>query len=70
MENNTKIELAEEIMNAMLGTAYRKGFSPSSPKVKTLLREQDEMRHFNMETIDKIINEYGELIRKEVNSND
>lgn len=70
MLDYTQIELANEIMNTMLGTAYRKGFSPTSPKVKTLLKEQDEMRHFNMETIDKIINVYGKLIRKEVDSND
>ena len=63
MNDNTKIEVSREIMNAMLAKACQNGFNPNDPVITTLLNDEAEMNKFNFEVIDKII--YGPLIKND-----
>lgn len=65
MNENTKMEVSREIMNTMIAKACENGFDANDPVIITLLKEEDEMNKFNWEVIDKIINEYGPLIKNE-----
>ena len=64
MNNNTKIEVAREIMNAMIANEAKNGFDFNNKKLITLLNEEIEMNNFNFSVIDKIINEYSILVKK------
>jgi hypothetical protein len=64
MNNNTKIEVAREIMNAMIANEAKNGFDFNNKKLITLLNEENEMNNFNFSVIDKIINEYSILVKK------
>ena len=63
MNDNTKFELAREIMNAMIGYACRNGFSGEDSLIKTLINEEQEMNNFNFKVVDKIIRVYGPKVR-------
>ncbi len=63
MNDNTKIELAREIMNAMIGKYGRNGYDKSNKILMTLLDDEEEMCKFNFEVIDKIIREYAPVVR-------
>ncbi len=62
MNDNTKIELAREIMNAMIGRACKNGFNPNDVTIQFLLYEEREMEKFNFDIIDKIIEIYGPMV--------
>ena len=64
MNDNTKIELSREIMNAMIGRACRNGFNKDDKIIKTLLKEEREMEKFNFEVINKIIEIYGPMVKE------
>ena len=64
MNDNTKIEVAREVMNAMLARACRNGFDKKNKLITTLLKEEKEMNNFNFKVIDKIINKYAPIIKK------
>ena len=64
MNDNTKIELANEIMIAMVGKLVRNGVSKNSKIYKNVLKERDEMRKFNFEVIDRIISVYGPMVKE------
>ena len=64
MNDNTKIEVAREIMNAMIANEAKKGFDIKNKKLITLLNEENEMNNFNFKVIDKIINEYSTLVKR------
>ena len=64
MNDNTKIELSREIMNAMIGRACKDGYDKNNPVIKTLLEEEKEMNNFNFEVIDRIINIYGPMVKE------
>ena len=64
MNDNTKFELAREIMNAMLGYACRNGYNKDEKLTKTLIKEEDEMNKFNFKVIDKIIKVYGPMVKE------
>ena len=64
MNDNTKIELSREIMNAMIGRACKNGFDKNDSVIKTLLKEEREMNNFNFDVIDKIIEIYGPIIKE------
>jgi len=64
MNDNTKIELSREIMNAMIARSCINGFSKDNPATKKLLEEEREMNNFNFKVIDKIINVYGPMIKR------
>lgn len=65
MNDNTKMELSREIMNAMIARACINGFDPNDPVIMTLLHDEEEMNNFNFEVIDKIINVYGPLLKND-----
>ena len=64
MNDNTKIELAREIMNAMIGTACRNGYNKDDKIIKTLLKEEKQMNSFNFDVIDRIIKVYGPMVKE------
>ena len=63
MNDNTKIEVASEIMNAMIARQCKNGYSKDNTALQTLLREEEEMSKFNFKVIDKVINVYGPIIK-------
>ena len=64
MNDNTKIEVAREVINAMIGRYGQKGYDKNNKMLMTLLHDEAEMNKFNWEVIDKIINVYGPLIKQ------
>lgn len=63
MNDNTKIEVAREVMNAMLGRYGQGGYDKSNETLMILLDDEKEMNNFNFEVIDKIINVYGPMVK-------
>ena len=63
MNDNTKIEVAREIMNTMIGRRANKTDDDNDPELLRLLEEEQEMIKFNFTVIDKILNVYGPMIR-------
>ena len=64
MNKNTKLEIAVEIMAAKIAKASREGIEPDSERMKQLLNERTKMYQGNEEIIEKIIEVYGEEIKK------
>ena len=64
MNDNTKIELANEIMIAMVGKLCRNNVSQKSKIYKNIIKQRDEMRKFNFEVIDEIIRVYGPMVKE------
>ena len=65
MNDNTKIEVAREVMNAMLGKYGRNGYDKSNEMLMTLLKDEEEMNKFNFEVIDKILRVYAPMVKGE-----
>ena len=65
MNDNTKIEVAREVMNAMIGKYGQNGYDKSNTMLMTLLKDEEEMNKFNFAVIDKIINVYGPMVNGE-----
>lgn len=63
MNDNTKIEVAREIMNAMIGRCANRTDNDDDPALLKLLEEEQAMINFDFNVIDKIINVYGPMIR-------
>lgn len=64
MNNNyVKLEIAEEVMNAMIGRYLQKGYDDSNEMLMTLLREKMEMSKFNWEVINKVLNVYAPMLK-------
>ena len=51
-------------MNAMIGRVCRDGYDKNNKVIKTLLKEESEMKKFNFAVIDKIIEVYGPMIKE------
>ena len=66
MNDNTKIEVAREIMNAMIANACINGFDKNNKEILLLLKEEKQMEEFNFKVIDKIINHYSLLVKRRV----
>ncbi len=62
MNDNTKIEVAREVMNAMIGRYGQDGYDKSNETLMILLEDEKEMNNFNFAVIDKIINVYGPMV--------
>lgn len=65
MNDNTKVEVAREVMNAMIGKYGCNGYDKSNQMLMTLLQDEAEMNKFNFDVIDKIINVYGPMVNGE-----
>lgn len=63
MNENTKIEVASEIMNAMIARQCKNGYNKNNNALQTLLKEEQEMSKFNYKVINKIIDVYGPMVR-------
>lgn len=63
MNQNTKLEIAVEIMATKIAKTSREGINPEDEKMKELLNEKIKMYQGNEEIIDKIINIYGKEIK-------
>ena len=63
MNENTRLEIAVEIMAAKIAKASREGIEPEDEKMKELLNEKIKMYQGDKKTIDKIINIYGKEIK-------
>lgn len=63
MNENTKLEIAVEIMAAKIAKTAREGVKPEDESMKKLLNERVEMYQGNKEVIEKIINVYGNEIK-------
>lgn len=66
MNDNTKIEVAREIMNAMIANACINGFDKNNKEILLLLSEEQKMEAFDFNIIDKIINHYSLLVKRRV----
>ena len=64
MNDNIKVEVAREVMNAMIANACKNGFNDKSRAITILLKEEEEMNKFNFKVIDKIINVYGPMLKR------
>ena len=65
MNDNTKVEVAREVMNAMIGKYGQNGYDQNNQMLMTLLHDEAEMNKFNFDVIDKIINVYGPMVNGE-----
>ena len=64
MNQNTKLEIAVEIMAAKIAQTAREGIKTDDEKMKQLLNERVKMYQGDKEIIEKIIDIYGEDIKK------
>ena len=65
ISQNTKLEIAVEIIAAKIAKCSRDGYRIKDNEIKNLLKERDEMYKGNEEIIDKIIRVYGKEIKKD-----
>ena len=63
MNDNTKIEVAREIMNFLIGQYGTNGYDKTNETLTMLMNDEQEMQKFNSEVINKIINVYGQLVK-------
>ncbi len=63
MSDNTKLEVALEILAAKIADESKKGKSASDDEMKLLIKEREEMYSGNKEILEKIINVYGPEIK-------
>ena len=62
MNNNTKLEIAIEIMSAKIAKTSKE--ENNEKKLDELMNERTKMYQFDEKTIDKIINIYGKEIKQ------
>lgn len=62
MSQNTKIEVAREIMNFMIGRYGQNGYDRNNKKLMQILADEKAMEHNDMAVIDKILREYAPLV--------
>lgn len=65
MDNNTKFELAKEILSRAMAIATSKGFNPNDPVQAQLLEEEKQLNSNKGKIADEIIKKYGPVIKKE-----
>lgn len=63
MNENTKLEIAVEIMAAKIAKTSREVNNLEDERIKILLKEKTKMYQGEEQIIEKIINEYGKEIR-------
>lgn len=64
MNENTKLEIAVEVMAAKIAKTAQEGKKPEDEEMQQLLKEKIKMYQGNQETLDKIINVYGKELKK------
>ena len=63
MNANTKIEVAREIMNFMIGRYGQNGYDRNNKELMQVLADEKAMKHNDMAAIDRIIKVYGPIAR-------
>ena len=66
MNDNTKIEVAREIMNSLIAKACSSGFTTKDKYLISLLKDEKQMENFNFKVIDKILNNYSLLVKRRI----
>lgn len=66
MNDNTKLEVAIEIMASKISDMALKGYDIDSEEFKQVLKEKEEMYNCNAEVIDKILNVYGTELKNKI----
>ena len=61
--DNTKLEVALEILAAKIAKTSKEGFSVKDKEMINLLEERQKLYSGDMKVIEKIINEYGPEIK-------
>lgn len=64
MNDNTKLEIAVEVMATTIAKCYKDGYTIKDKEMQDLVQEREEMYKGNREVIDKIINVYGKKLRQ------
>ena len=67
MNQNTRLEIAVEIMATKIARTSREGKNSKDEEMKKLIEEREEMYRENQEIINKIIDVYGKEIKEEYN---
>jgi len=65
MSDNTKLEVAIEILSAKIAKISKEGYSANDENMKKLLQEREKMYAGDMQVIEKIIKEYGPEIKND-----
>ncbi len=63
MDNNTKLEIAVEIMAAKIAKVSRENKENKEQELSKLIEEKTKMYQFDEEVIDKVINVYGNEVK-------
>ena len=63
ISQNTKLEIAVEIMAAKIAKTSKEGYTVDDDKMKKLIDERNKMYIGEEDVIDKIITEYGTEIK-------
>ena len=64
MNDNTKLEVAIEIMASKIAKVVQEGYDVDSKEMRELLEEKEKMYKCDKEIINKIINVYSKELRK------
>ncbi|MBQ9792308.1 MAG: hypothetical protein IJW32_00990 [Clostridia bacterium] len=64
MNDNTKIEVSREVMNAMIANTCKNGFTTQNKTLLFLLKEENELDNFNFKVIDKVLDKYSPFIKR------
>ena len=68
ISQNTKLEIAVEIMAAKIAKTCKEGYTINDEKMQQLIKERNEMYIGNEDIINKIIKEYGSEIKRDYNN--
>ncbi|CDD15790.1 MAG: hypothetical protein ACLUF5_05300 [Clostridia bacterium] len=68
ISQNTKLEIAVEIMAAKIAKTSKEGYTINDEKMQQLIKERNEMYIGNEDIINKIIKEYGSEIKRDYNN--
>ena len=68
ISQNTKLEIAVEIMAAKIAKTSKEGYTINDEKMQQLIKERNEMYIGNEDMINKIIKEYGSEIKRDYNN--
>ena len=68
ISQNTKLEIAVEIMAAKIAKTSKEGYTINDEKMQQLIKERNKMYIGNEDIINKIIKEYGSEIKRDYNN--
>lgn len=68
ISQNTKLEIAVEIMAAKIAKTSKDGYKIDDEKMQQLIKERNKMYIGNEDIIDKLIREYGPEIKRDYNN--